>query len=564
MLLRIRSLTLFLVLSTCLAWCAAQPPPHDRFRVAIYITADSVERMRDPVWLQQSWDQIGSQVKVNKVYIESYRRGDLVDGALLETVKSFFKAHGVEVAGAIAFSHGPRGHDSTFSYTDPQERAETQHIAEMTARHFNQILLDDYFFTNSHTGADIAAKGSESWSVFRMNLMDEVSHDLLLGPARAVNPKVKTIIKFPNWYESYQDKGYDLGREPRMFDGVYTGTETRDPASSRWGHLQPYESYEIVRYLDNVSPGRNGGGWIDTYGDSDIDRYAEQLWDTMLAKAPEIVLFEYGDLLSQAQAGDRQAWSDLDTSFSYADLEKFYKATSSSTPINYATVAGYSLSKVNAVVGKLGNPIGLASYKPHHSMGEDYVHNYLGMIGIPIELYPEFPTKAKTILLTESAKFDPDIVSKIKAHFKAGGNVIVTSGLLEALQGKGIEQIAALHNPGNVLTIPSQFTDLYLLPRPMLMSIRQNLLADFPIRIDAPSLVSLFAYGNNTFVVESYRDQASSVTVYTRAPAKWLRNLESGEVVKGDAADKRSVKDLRWTEFHIEVAPHSFVAFDEE
>jgi hypothetical protein len=349
-----------------------------------------------------------------------------------------------------------------------------------------------------------------------------------------------------------------------MFDGIFTGTETRDPANSQWGHLQPYESYEIVRYLDNVSPGRNGGGWIDTYGDPDIDRYAEQLWDTMLAKVPEIVLFEYDDLLLKPNAGDRQAWSDLDTTFNYAGLEKWYKATGSSTPINYATVAGYSLSKVNAVLGKLGNPIGLASYKPYQSMGEDYLHNYLGMIGIPIDLYPEFPAKAKTVLLTESAKFDPDILSKIKANVKAGGNVIVTPGLLKALQGNGIEQIAALHNPGNVLTIPAHFTDLYSLPQPVLGSIRQNLLADFPIRIDAPSLVSLFAYHNNTFVVESYRDQAVSVTVYTRGPAKRLRNLDSGKVVEGNSTNERSVKASRRTEFHIEVAPHSFVAFAEE
>jgi hypothetical protein len=104
-------------------------------------------------------------------------------------------------------------------------------------------------------------------------------------------------------------------------------------------------------------------------------------------------------------------------------------------------VAGYSLSKVNAVVGKLGAPIGMASYKPYQSTGEDFLHNYLGMIGIPIDLHPEFPSDAKTVLLTESAKFDPAIVSKIKTHLEKGGNVVITSGLLRALQGKGIEQI---------------------------------------------------------------------------------------------------------------------------
>jgi hypothetical protein len=211
----------------------------------------------------------------------------------------------------------------------------------------------------------------------------------------------------------------------------------------------------------------------------------------------------------------------------------------------------------------LGNPIGVASYKPYQSSGEDFLQNYLGMIGIPIDLRPEFPTDAKTVLLTASAQFDPEIVGKIKAHLKVGGNVIVTSGLVKALQGKGIEQIAEIHMPGNILTIPEHFTDLYSLPQPVLTSIRQHLTGEFPVQIDAPSLVSLFDYDNRTFVVESYRDQPTPVTVSILGLAKRLRNLDSGEVVTA-VANKRSATTPQRTEFQIEVAPHSFVAFAEE
>ena len=66
------------------------------------------------------------------------------------------------------------------------------------------------------------------------------------------------------------------------------------------------------------------------------------------------------------------------------------------------------------------------------------------MIGIPIDLYPYFPTNANIVLLTECAKFDPDIVAKIKAQLLAGKSVVITSGLLHALQGKGIEDIAEI------------------------------------------------------------------------------------------------------------------------
>jgi hypothetical protein len=38
------------------------------------------------------------------------------------------------------------------------------------------------------------------------------------------------------------------------------------------------------------------------------------------------------------------------------------------------------------------------------------------------------------VLLTESAKSDPAIVAKIKGQLAAGKSVIITSGLLRALQ----------------------------------------------------------------------------------------------------------------------------------
>ncbi len=55
----------------------------------------------------------------------------------------------------------------------------------------------------------------------------------MLKPARAVNPNIKMIIKYPNWYEHFQGLGYDLDKEAQMFDAIYTGTETRDPEHHR-------------------------------------------------------------------------------------------------------------------------------------------------------------------------------------------------------------------------------------------------------------------------------------------------------------------------------------------
>jgi hypothetical protein len=354
-----------------------------------------------------------------------------------------------------------------------------------------------------------------------------------------------------------------------------------------------------MRYFDQVAPGRNGGGWVDTYGTTYVDRYAEQLWDTMLAKAPQILLFQYSDLLDAPRMGDRTAWSGMETSFTESGLDNYHAATGADAPVNYATVAGYSLAAVNAIVGKLGNPVGIASYKPYQSTGEDFLQNYLGMIGIPIEMYPEFPQQAHTILLTGEARFDPKLVSEIKTHVEQGGTVIVTTGLLKAIQGNGPEQfgqLAEMSVTGNVLkadsyqgifafgggalphkilvpevefmtndawpmvrltadgsgapllfqdhygkgllyvlTIPENPADLYALPEPVLNGLRRYLLRGMPVQFDAPSHVSLFPYDNNTFVAESFLDAPTTVTVTLAGTGRKLRNLATGETVTGEA-----------------------------
>ena len=41
----------------------------------------------------------------------------------------------------------------------------------MAARHFDEILLDDYFFFDRKTDFDIKAKGDKTWTEFRLEAM---------------------------------------------------------------------------------------------------------------------------------------------------------------------------------------------------------------------------------------------------------------------------------------------------------------------------------------------------------------------------------------------------------
>ncbi|GAJ05906.1 unnamed protein product, partial [marine sediment metagenome] len=117
------------------------------------------------------------------------------------------------------------------------------------------------------------------------------ARELVLEPSRKINPDVEVVIKYPNWYEHFQGLGFNQETEPGLFAGLYTGTEIRDPSGNQ--HLQAYMGYLIFHYFENLKPGENRGGWVDTGGMRFMDRYAEQLWITLFAKAPELTLFDF-------------------------------------------------------------------------------------------------------------------------------------------------------------------------------------------------------------------------------------------------------------------------------
>ena len=77
--------------------------------------------------------------------------------------------------------------------------------------------------------------------------------------------------------------------------------------------------------------------------------------------------------------------------------------------------------------------MGIKSYTPHHVMGEEFIHDYLGMIGLPMDILPEFPADADMVLITEQGKGDPVIIKKIQTHLQAGKSVCVAEAKTEAV-----------------------------------------------------------------------------------------------------------------------------------
>ncbi len=538
--------------------------------------------MKDPAYLENAWAAISKHVKVDKVYLETHRDTIVVDQATLDAAKAFFESKGVRVASGITATINESNQFETYCYSNPEHRRRLQEVVEFTARNFDEIILDDFFFTSCKCDLCIRAKGSRSWTAFRLEQMDEAGRTLVMKPARAVNPNVKVTIKYPNWYDHFQSLGFNLETEPKSFDTIYTGTETRDPVYSNQ-HLQQYHGYSIFRYFENIKPGGNGGGWVDSGGLRHLDRYAEQLWLTLFAKAPEITLFDIRQLYQPVRQDDGSMAPESEL----------------------ARLAGYVFQQVDGFIGKLGTPIGVKVYKPYHSSGEDFLASYLGMIGIPVDLVPDFPADATTILLTEAAKEDPAIVSRIKRQLQDGKHVVITSGLLRALQGKGIEDIVELEYTGRtvaareffgrgvsarseadilipeiryatndswevvsaltspsrttgtpilhsskyskgvlyVLTIPQAQGDLYTLPAEVLTAIRNVVCRDIYVRLEAPSQVSLFVYDNDTFIVESFRESMGPARIVTDKRISRLRDLVTGRELAGQPRGDAMVFD---------------------
>ncbi len=389
---------------------------YKNFKTVVYIPAEVAAKFTqeslagDLAFLQK-------YIGLDKVYLETHRNNIDVEDAQLAMIKDYLESRGVTVSGGITttindFEGAEAGKQrlfGTFCYTDPAMRARLKEISERTAGIFDEIILDDFYFTNCTCERCIREKGDRDWVTFRRELMKDVSENLVVGPAKAVNPGVRMIVKYPNWRESYHFTGYVPEVQRDIFDATYTGTETRSPAYTDQ-HLPEYLSYSLVRYMENAWPGRNGGGWFDTYACWSTDRYLEQAYLTAFAKAKELMHFQWSDLIDNA----------------------------------FVAPMGVQLRKIDAMMEGLGNPTGVPVYIPFASSGENHLEMRLGMLGVPMEPTPFFPGEAPRMLLTESSLADPDIVEKLESYVRAGGVAVVTSGFFreagDAMRAAGLTE----------------------------------------------------------------------------------------------------------------------------
>ena len=383
------------VLEFCTLVCAQQVDTHLATEEQLHRAADG---LRD--------------LCATKVYLETYRSGHRSQDALLRQAKDFFMKQGFDVGGCITptaggdFGTSSSGSKTWLCYSSEKTRAHMAELTAYTATLFDEVMFDDFLCTACRCETCRKLKREASWSEFRLRQMMDIARDFILGPAHAANPNAKIIIKYPQWYDKFHDMGYDARAESDAFDYIWIGTETRNPDTPRFGYVEPYESYFIYRWLGSVAEQKTRGGWFDVY-DCTPRNYVHQAYQTVLAGAREILLFN----------------------FYHVVLEE--KSQPLVIPFKQALPQLYDLARL--LRGK--EPRGIHAYKPVNSDAgtEDFIFDYIGMLGIPLVPCSEFPTGARSVLLARHAVSDTDIVRKVQRHATSGGSLVATAGFLRAL-----------------------------------------------------------------------------------------------------------------------------------
>jgi len=345
---------------------------------------------------------------ISKVYVETFRDAYQADEQALKTARDFFRQAGLKVSGCVTttrFGKATTGWEVGACYTNRANQERLAAIFGFTARLFDEIMIDDFFFTDCECSECAAAKGAMSWREYREKLMLEVSRERVLGPARQANPKVKIILKYPQWYDAFHERGYSVDKETALYDRIWVGTELRDPSSDQWGHKQQYEGFFIYRWLSEIGGEKTGGGWFDPYG-TDTTYYLDQAYISVLAGAPEILLFHYGSLISAEFRAQADAFALRRTEFE--SLAQF--------------ADGWS---------------GISAYKPPSSEpgNESYIFDQIGMLAVPLVPTARFPEGARAGLFTVHSLEDPAFVPKLAGFLKAGGTAFVSEGLAHRLAG---------------------------------------------------------------------------------------------------------------------------------
>ncbi|HTX17781.1 MAG TPA: hypothetical protein VMG34_03895 [Bacteroidota bacterium] len=537
----------------------------EHVKYAIYFTASDVESLLSDTAKFQETMAYFSPIKPAKVYLEGNSQGE-VDVERLRSAANRFRAMGVDVVGALV----PVGTNGPLVYNNPDDMATLERRTRAIASVFDTIILDDWLFTTATDEKSVKERGTQSWADYRSKLLLEQSKKHIIDVAKRVNPAAKVIIKYPNWYEGHRDNGYDVYNETLQFDQLAVGIETRTRAVHDQ-HIPIYSGYVFQKWFSSVAPSKWVGAWLDNYDMKGEDNdYVAQVWQAVLAQAPEIILWCGGELHHTGP---------------FSDVYPHFREM---------------LPEFNRVAGFLkGTAEGVPIYLPYGSTGEYNIFGYLGMAGIPLTPVGQFPTESKIAIFTLNSFQDPQLAEKMLARLRNGRDDFITWDLWQKLQNTEFGNTLSLVDAGGtvtssefrlrtgwqedivksekavtfprirtttwpyvrdaavvledydyavlmrqeylsgtvfVLNMPENEYDLLRLPPEVMNVIRRPFLKELGVQLEGPGGVALYPFGAQEYVVYNMNDSAAHLTIRLDK-----RVSESGwkELVHGKLLDVR-------------------------
>ena len=434
--------------------------------------------------------------------LESFRSDFAPPPELIVRAAERFRQAGLLVTGCVTpagFGRHSTGWKDFSCYTSEDTRRGLRAMAEAAARLFDVVMIDDFLATDCTCAYCRAARGGRTWAEFKCEMMAELSRTHIIEAGRAINPRVEFIIKYPAWYEMYQERGYDVAAQSAMFPRTWAGTETRGldaPGSRQYPSDPQYQAYWLMRWLIAVGGSKCGGGWYDTI-DTDPRFYVEQGRGTVLGGAPEAFLFNYGALHEKRGSGKGDGPADL-------------AALLREMPQHF------ELARL--IHGK--RPRGLLGWKPANSTpGADLaLHPLLGMAGFPVTAACEFDALADGFVFGCHVLKDPHWWDAVREAVASGRPIVVTPAFLKTVYPLEIGNSFGLRDLREKAIVVPELTEwhtwpaLESLPPSELDALRDRAMSSIG-SFHAPHGVSLFLFGDDVAVVESFLNESSECSL---------------------------------------------------
>jgi hypothetical protein len=566
--------------------------------IGVYITAQTVDQLFTTTEGRREAISLLKCNGITTVYLEVHRCGLVISPEVLKSTVVFLKSNGIEVVGGIATLPGgdigvpQKGPLTWLNWQNPKTQNDMRKIMEDAAPIFDTFIIDDFFCTSDTSDESKLAKGNRSWSEYRRALLTEAAQSVMIKPAKAKNPSLKIIIKYPQWYDRFHLFGYDLSTEPALFDGVWVGTETRGQYTQRYGFVQPYEGFINYRWIATLSGDKMGGAWFD-HGDCNETDFIEQAYQSVLSGAKQFVIFNFDSFVA-GHPGHHLLRQDFEK---LADLAKAV----AQNPVKGAT--GYK--PVNSDAG-----------------GDLYLMDYIGMFGISFVPDSKYPENSEVILLPTQAAADREILPKVLKSLDKGAKIIMTTGFLaNAADGQKLAELAGVKWPltpqqttsetvivenkplqlkfpvsmdyqiianganvllqttasqpfmtqnksiyvinphtfsqvdfdavGEVLLCPRQI-GLLELPKPWVNTLRSAFHSKEEPVLDAPSRVSMQQLADQSFIIHNYNQEKTEVNIQLKEGGSYIDGF-TGKAIP-----------LNGNEIRLEMAPRSRIWFREK